>query len=1756
MRLSWRHQRRDRLLPLRRTARGGWALAVRLEPLEGRCLPSTVRLAGAGVGLPLIPADATTQTRISQAYGQILLSFEANRGQVPGPVDYLARGPGYVLYLSAGSAELGLQAPGADASATADVLAMHLVGAAAAPALGLDPLAGHSNYLIGDDPAAWHTDVPTYGRVEYDNVYPGIDLVYYGNQRQLEYDFVLGPGADPRAIDLAFEGAPGMALDDRGDLVLHTAGGDVVEQAPVVYQEGGAGPEAVAGHYVLEGGGRVGFAVGAYDPGRALVIDPVLNYSTYLGGISQDTGNSIAVDAAGDAYVTGYTFSPNFPGTPVAGLAPAVTRSDIFVTKLNASGTGVIYSSLIGGTRVLAGNAVNKAAAVALDSQGDAYITGFTNTSDFPTLNAWQAAYGGGTFDAYVAELNAAGTGLVYSSYLGGSGQDQARAIAVDAAGHAYVTGLTSSTDFMTLNALQSSYAGGPANLPFDAFVTEVNAGGGSLVYSTYLGGGGDDQGLAIAVDASGSAYVTGLTSSAGLATAGAWQPVYHPGGVKGDDGFVAQLRPGGAGLAYFTYLGGSGDDLGAGIALGSGGQVYVAGTTTSADFVTTPGVVDSTYNLGGGGTGNDVFVTELAPGGATAVYSTYLGGSGDDEDRSLALDGAGDAYVVGLTTSTDFQTANPLQPTNHGGPTGQDAFITELNPSGTALVYSTYLGGTGDDQANDITLDGNGNVYVVGQTNSSDFPTVNAVQSAFGGGRNPDGTIPPDTFVAKISLGQVPVANPDSYTTALNTPLVVGAPGVLANDTDAENDALTAVLVKGPAHGQLTLNADGSFNYTPNTGYYGSDSFTYAAQDRDGPSAPAAVSLTVTGAPPVANPDSYSTGLNTALAVGAPGVLANDTDLEHDPLTAVLLSNPAHGQVTLNPDGSFTYIPAPGYRGPDGFTYSALDKDGPSPPASVSISVVGAVPVASPDAYTVTGNSTLSVPADGVLANDTDAEGDPLTAVLVNGPAHGQLTLNPDGSFSYTPVTGYRGPDSFTYAAKDQDGSSVPVAVFLSVTGTPPVANPDSYSTVGNSTLVINTSQGVLANDTDAEGDALTAVLVNGPAHGQLHLNPNGSFSYTPAAGYRGPDSFTYAARDVDGSSNPATVSIQVGIRPTAIPAAYTTTGDSTLNVPAAQGVLVGDTDAEGDPLTAVLVNGPGHGQLTLSADGSFSYTPAAGFRGADTFTYAARDVDGPSAPATVTITVAPQASLFLLDVAPSGTAGGPLTVTVTAVNADGTVASGYTGSVVFTSSDQAAQVPASYQFVPADHGVHTFTNAVILDTAGSQTVRVADTTAGITGMALVLVSPVAASQLQVTAPPSTIAGQHFSVTITALDQFGNVATGYVGTIHLSTSDTGAGVVLPADYTFTAADAGTHTFTGAVTLSTAGTQTLTAADTATPSITGAAAVTVIPLVNLTGAGGTAGSTGSGATTAAGGQAASTAASSNSLAFTSSSNLLPSGVPVSAVVAPATTGGGGSATTSGPGVGNSQTSGRTGAGGITLTGVPGAAGGTESPPFIATLTAPASVLPGGLLNALPAPGTTDSHGSLTLIRSASFYEAVAQPDLARTGQPADWFAPPQGGSLGSAEPFAGMDLATQLALGFKPRADLRSPIATLAYDESGAEPPAEPDPGVDDRLELTRTMIGLLTPPARPAPFPWPAGPDAALSQVPAHRQEAALDELFGSGDLPACEAVVDAVSEPDVPGQNAWGDPLVLATLAAGLWYEELAREAGARPTPRGVAR
>ncbi|MEP6718567.1 MAG: SBBP repeat-containing protein [bacterium] len=677
--------------------------------------------------------------------GNLPLSFEPNRGQANPQVKFIARGSGYNVFLT--STEAVFSFPALQTSAVlpqqvaarkrheqVSVLRMTLKGAnPRALANGTDQLPGVKNYFIGRNASGWQTNVPTFRRVRYQAIYPGINLSYYGNQKQLEYDFEVAPGADPGLIRLVCEGAKAV-IDDQGDLVLKLKGGELRQHRPVIYQDLNGRRVAVDGRFVIHRGGEIGFEVGAYDKDHALVIDPTLVYSTYLGGSGTDSGSSIDIDNGGNIYITGTTGSITFP-TQSPYQSATAGLEDVFVTKLDPTGGSILYSTFIGG----AGN--DRGDAIFVDkTSGAAYIVGRADalSINFPTTpGAFATTYRGGDFDAFVLKLNPQGNSLAYSTFLGGGENDSAVGVAADSLGNAYVTGGTRSSGFPATPSAYQSFVAGDT----DAYLVKVNPAGSSLLYSTLLGGGGTDRGSSVRVDNSGNAYLIGYSSSQDFPTATAFQNSL--GG--GFDAFVARIdtnASGAASLVFCSYLGGSSDDKGYGLAIDSGNNLYIAGQTTSTDFP----LLNPAQAAKGGSF--DAFIAKITSSGARA-YSTYLGGSGDDRATGIAVNSAGNAYVTGYTASTNFPTAIPLQISNGGG---TDTFITKLNTAGDGLLYSTYLGGSlNEDFTSTTTFSGNiavdsaGNAYVTGYTASNNFPTVAPFQPANAGGAS-------DVFIVKIS--------------------------------------------------------------------------------------------------------------------------------------------------------------------------------------------------------------------------------------------------------------------------------------------------------------------------------------------------------------------------------------------------------------------------------------------------------------------------------------------------------------------------------------------------------------------------------------------------------------------------------------------------------------------------------------------------------------------------------------------------------------------------------------------------------------------------------------------------------------------------------------------------------------------------------------------------------------------------------------------------------------------------------------------
>jgi hypothetical protein len=830
-----------------------------------------------------------------QNYGDLPLSFEANQGQASNSVRFLSRGSGYTFFLTPGEAVLAFSQNRTEKDRaekdptekgqndTHTVLHMRLDGSSGdARVSGVDPLPGTSNYFYGQDSSQWRTGVPTYRKVAYDNIYPGIKLVYYGNQRQLEYDFVVSPGADPSVIRLSIGGANKVAVDGDGNLILHSDDGDVRLLAPKAYQNIHGQRREIAGHWQLAADNTAGFQLAAYDHGQALVIDPVLLYSSFLGGSQNTTITRIATDAAGNAYVAGYTNSGDFPASPTpesSTFGGGTTSRGAFVAKIDPTGSSLLY------TTYLSGSVDEKATGLAVDASGNVYVTGNTHSPDFPVMGAFHSACAvnatGSCSDAFLTKIAPAGNSLVYSTYLGGTGDDAATSLAVDASGNAYVAGVTSSKDFPATAGAAQIKCGGACNL--NAFVAKFNSFGTSLTYATYLGGSGSDGAADMAVDASGNVYVTGQTSSADFPVTGAFQKTcaLDASSSSGEcvaTSFVAKLKADGSGLNYSTYLGGSLGSKASGIAVDSAGSAYITGSTHSADFPVSNAFQKSCGIAASAQCAVNAFVTKLTAAGSALVYSTYLGGSTQDEATAIALDAAGNAHVVGSTASADFPTSRPLQSKLNGT---SDAFVAALSATGKAVSFSTFHGGSSTETGSSVALDAKGNIYITGQTASGDFPTLTPFQSSCAGSCS-------NAFVSKLT--PIPQAGTPATITASagsGQSAVIGA---------AFTNALAALVLDGSSNPVSGVNV--TFT-APGSG---------ASGTFPGPSATATVATDATGTATATTLTANNTvGAYTVVATVSPVATGASFSLTNTPGAANSITATAGGGQTTAEGTAFT---------------------------------------------------------------------------------------------------------------------------------------------------------------------------------------------------------------------------------------------------------------------------------------------------------------------------------------------------------------------------------------------------------------------------------------------------------------------------------------------------------------------------------------------------------------------------------------------------------------------------------------------------------------------------------------------------------------------------------------------------------------------------------------------------------------------------------------------------------------------------------
>lgn len=692
-------------------------------------LLSVATLAGISLWLGWTPGKAVglrdRTTRLSQL-ARLPVYFIANQGQAGSGVAYYVQGRSTQALFTPAAVVYTLRNPrlfqsAAVTPASVATVRQEFLGANAQPEIvGLDETPAKVNYFVG--PAErWVTNVPTYSTIVYRDLWPDIDLVFSGPEGNLKYTFHVRPGADPRQIRFAYRGAASVSLTAKGSLHVDTPAGGFADDAPVAWQESGARRDVVQAAFRLAGE-QVEFELGRYDRTRELIVDPVvLLYSGYVGGGSEDKGRAIAVDSIGASYITGYTVSSTgFPTT--AGMDTTYNDGgDAFVTKVNPAGTGLVYSTYLGGSGSDYGEGI------AVDGSGNAHVTGYTYSAAFPTtVGAYDTSFNGFA-DVYVTKLNAAGNALIYSTYIGGAVEDRAWGIALDSAGNAHIAGDTDSPNFPNTGSIA---LGGK-----ETFGVKINSTGSAIAYAVRIGGSGEDQARGIAVDAAGNAYITGFTTSPNFPTT-VGPSVFFGGGT---DAFVYKLNALGTILTYSGYIGGTGLDVGTEIDVDPSGSAYVTGHTSSGNFPTTAGAFDTTHNGM-----YDAFVSKVSANGTGLAYSTFLGGTSNDYGRDIAADAVGNAYVLGNTESGDF-------PVNSEGPdttaNGQsDVFVAKLNAAGAGLSYSGYLGGSAQEEGEGIAIDGSGAAYLTGYTSSNQttFPVVTGPNLSYSGNG--------DAFVTKVS--------------------------------------------------------------------------------------------------------------------------------------------------------------------------------------------------------------------------------------------------------------------------------------------------------------------------------------------------------------------------------------------------------------------------------------------------------------------------------------------------------------------------------------------------------------------------------------------------------------------------------------------------------------------------------------------------------------------------------------------------------------------------------------------------------------------------------------------------------------------------------------------------------------------------------------------------------------------------------------------------------------------------------------------
>lgn len=1115
---------------------------------------------------PVRPIPPTEQQTIEQNLAQLPLYFIENQGQLDEQVAYYIQGRDTSVYFTATGVTFAQTTPmieqnpaeegfyqanpidwvanGTNRAAQRWSVKLDFVGAnPEVRPIGETQTEAVISYFKGK-PEEWHAGLPTYRRIAYPDLWPGIDLVYEGTTSQLKYTFVVQPGADPAQIRLAYRGATDLVVNASGQMDVKTPLGGFVDDAPVAYQVIAEERVAVEMAYILDVAianspwsfytnkqnadseiHSFGFHIGDYDPSLPLILDPaVLLYAGYIGGSGIDRGNSISIDESGNAYITGQTNSSEASFPVLVGPDLSFNGAwDIFAIKVSNDGTSLIYAGYIGGTAVDVGEDIF------IDELGNSYIVGETQSYDFPVLVGPDLTYNssigcvGYCPDAFVIKLNNSGTSLVYAGFIGGWDWDSGQSIAVDNGGNAYITGYTGSdeTSFPVFIGPDLTYNG----YQFDAFVAKVSTDGASLDYSGYIGGSSLDMGYGIAVDGSGNTYITGHTSSseASFPVAGGPDLTFNGDG----DAFVAKVSTDGAFLVYTGYIGGSGNDFGQGIAVDELGNTYITGYTSSSETsFPVLGGPDLTFNGANGA--SDAFVTKVTSNGASFVYSGYIGGSGSDSGADIAVDASGSIYITGYTTSseTSFPVLQGPDLTFNGN---GDAFVAKVGNNGASLVYAGYIGGSNIDLGQSIAVNGADNVFVTGTTYSTEasFPVWGGLDLTFNGNE--------DAFVVKVVVDDIsPSSSASSPTYATIEPISISWG---AND-DLSGVSTTALWVKFGSGGTWAdsglsqSGTSGTFSFTPASGdgtYY----FATVAIDRAGNVEASPISsgddstiydtvapgsnasspdYTIT--PPVTvswNASDATSGVNSTALWVKFGSIGNWID---------------SGLSQSGTSGSFIYVPTNG-DGPYYFATVATDNAGnieatPTDSGDDMTVYNNLPPIANGDSFTT--DEDTPVTTGNVLDNDSNTGEDPISLIgadasatigLVVNNGDGTFVYDPNAQFNYLPI-GDTATDAFLYTIADSYGVTATATVLITITG----VNDAPLATAGGPySLNEGSSISLEGMGSDPDGDALTYEWdfdYDGITFDVDATGPTPSYS-----GVDGPFTYTVALRVSDGGSS-----------------------------------------------------------------------------------------------------------------------------------------------------------------------------------------------------------------------------------------------------------------------------------------------------------------------------------------------------------------------------------------------------------------------------------------------------------------------------------------------------------------------------------------------------------------------------------------------------------------------------------------------------------